>query len=378
MPAHHAEDEHGHVRIAVPGLPAPLRLLHLTDSHIDRGTDLGYEGSAMNFGQNMHNRYEYVTDPAASTGGRTPNHGTSFWRLQDAEGGHERNTGRPIAGSYHEIDSGPGRGQTRPHNVFEAQLQMAKADGADLLVHTGNLVNFPSFRAVYYVWNALENSGIPYMYTSGNHDWCWQDMIGTKPVNDLRQQYCWDLSSECATLFSRTSASSVVSTKQYDPKAWTELVGCVRFLGIDNSTQTVTREQLEFVEAQLAASAGVVEPVVIVLHIPLYTPELRALLDRDVVPPNIDWDSVEVDGALCGDPQHPHASSTESDGSSTVRFIDAVCNSPHVVAVLSGHLQRSHSMPIGNADCVQYITGAGYAGAHRWVDIVPSSDAAKL
>ena len=48
MTVHH-EHEDGHVRIAVPGLVAPLRILHLTDSHIDRGTDLGYEGSAMNF-----------------------------------------------------------------------------------------------------------------------------------------------------------------------------------------------------------------------------------------------------------------------------------------------------------------------------------------
>lgn len=371
MPTQHAEDEHGHVRIAVPGLPGPLRLLHLTDSHIDRGTDLGYEGSAMNFGQHMHSRYEYVPDPAASMGGTTPNRGTSFWRLPDAEDADERNAaGRPVAGSYHEIQSGPASGQVRPYNVFEAQLQMAKADGADLLVHTGNLINFPSFRGIYYVWDALENSGIPYLYTSGNHDWCWQDMIGTKPVNDLRQQYCWELSGECATLFSRTSASSVLSTEQYDPKGWSELVGCVRFIGIDNSTQTVTSEQLEFVEAQLAAAAGVAEPVVIVLHIPLYTPELRALLDRAGVPANIDWDSVEADGALCGDPQHPHAS--------TSRFIDVVCSSPHVVAVLSGHLQRFHSTPIGEHGCVQYITGAGYAGAHRWVDIVPLSNSAKL
>ena len=40
----------------------------------------------------------------------------------------------------------------------------------------------------------------------------------------------------------------------------------------------------------------------IMVHIPLYTPELRAALDEAGLPPNIDWDSVEVNGALCGDP----------------------------------------------------------------------------
>ena len=186
--------------------------------------------------------------------------------------------------------------------MFEAQLHMAKAGGAELLVHTGNLVNFPSFRGIYYAWDTLEKSGIPYLFTSGNHDWCWQDMIGTKPVNDLRMQYCWEDSSECATLFSRVSSSSVLSTEQYDPKAWSEQVGGVLFVGIDNSTQTVTSEQLKFAQTQLATAATAKQPVVLLLHIPLYTPELRAVLDQAAVPPNIDWSSVEVDGALCGDP----------------------------------------------------------------------------
>lgn len=310
MTVHH-EHEHGHVRIAVPGLVAPLRILHLTDSHIDRGTDLGYEGSAMNFGQNMHQQYEYVADPAISEGGRTPNRGTSFWRLQDATEEDERAAGgRPVAGSYHEIDSGPAAGQVRPYNVFEAQLQMAREVGTDLLVHTGNLVNFPSFRGIYYVWDTLEKCGIPYLYTSGSHDWCWQDMIGTKPVNELRLQYCWEESSECATLFSRASDSSLLSSQQYDPKAWSENVGGVRFIGVDNSTQTILGEQVAFLEVQLAAAESMKEPVVVLLHIPLYSPELRAALDQAGVPPNIDWDSVDVDGALCGDPHALQVSSS--------------------------------------------------------------------
>jgi 3',5'-cyclic AMP phosphodiesterase CpdA len=303
MAAEHTEDELGHATIALPGLAAPLRVLHLTDSHIDRGTDLGYEGSAMNFGQNMHQRYEYVPDPAAAEGGVTPNRGTSFWRLQDTAEEIERNAGgQPTAGSYHEIDNGPGSGQVRPHNVFEAQLHMAQEEEADLVVHTGNLVNFPSFRGIYYVWDALEKCGLPYLYTSGSSDWCWQDMIGTKPVQELQQQYCWEESGECATLFSRASESSLLSTEQYDAKAWSEVVGGVRFVGVDNSTQVVTAEQLTFVQEALAAAAAAAESVVIMVHIPLYTPELRAALDEAGLPPNIDWDSVEVNGALCGDP----------------------------------------------------------------------------
>ena len=61
----------------------------------------------------------------------------------------------------------------------------------------------------------------------------------------------------------------------------------------------------------------------------------------------------------------------------TTAFIEAVCSAPHIAAVLSGHVQESHSMPIGSGDCVQYVTAAGYTGAYRWLEFVPSS-AAKL
>ena len=82
----------------------------------------------------------------------------------------------------------------------------------------------------------LEKSGMPYLYTSGCSDWCWQDMVGhtihhlkyrihhfeykihhfkykpqsapltsvddqvgTKPVDLMQEQYCWDEQGECAS-----------------------------------------------------------------------------------------------------------------------------------------------------------------------------------
>ena len=74
--------------------------------------------------------------------------------------------------------------------------------------------------------------------------------------------------------------------------------------------------------------------------------------------------------------------STDSDeiptDASTRSFIDIVCSSPHVVAVLCGHVQQPHSIPIGAADCVQYVTSAGYKGDYRWIDIVPLTNVVKL
>jgi hypothetical protein len=45
------------VIIMLPGLDKSLRVFHLSDSHIDKGTDLGFEGNSMNFGEAMHLEY---------------------------------------------------------------------------------------------------------------------------------------------------------------------------------------------------------------------------------------------------------------------------------------------------------------------------------
>ena len=63
----------------------------MSDSHVDRGTDLGYEGSAMNFGTAMHNRYEHVPDPREGEARAAKKAHTSFWREPDVvgvDGGH--------------------------------------------------------------------------------------------------------------------------------------------------------------------------------------------------------------------------------------------------------------------------------------------------
>ena len=48
------------------------------------------------------------------------------------------------------------------------------AAGAELVAHTGDLVNYPSPRAVSLVRGILTEGGIPgFLYISGNHDWAY-------------------------------------------------------------------------------------------------------------------------------------------------------------------------------------------------------------
>lgn len=206
------------VIIMLPGLDKSLRVFHLSDSHIDKGTDLGFEGNSMNFGEAMH--LEYV------------------------DGKPDRKTGEII----------------KPSAVFEAQVALAKTERADLIVHTGNLLNFPSFRAAYYVQQVLDDAAVPYMYTTGNHDWTWAEMAGAASPNHFRKIYCWAEESTLSPLFlGREPANS------------SKLISGIWFVAIDNSTHYILDEQLAFFQGTAEAAAEAGEPVVLLLHIPLFS-----------------------------------------------------------------------------------------------------------
>ena len=59
-----------------------------------------------------------------------------------------------------------------PGAALGAQLAKSKELGADVVLHTGNLINFPSFRAAYDAHSILEDAGMPYLLTTGNHVRC--------------------------------------------------------------------------------------------------------------------------------------------------------------------------------------------------------------
>ena len=104
---------------------------------------------------------------------------------------------------------------------FEDQVALGVEEGADLILLTGDNLNFPSPRAVAHMVSVLEGSGIPFMYISGNHDW---DMHAQPGPPDERRAG-WQ-SSVLAPLYAGR-----------DPDAWTEVFGGVRLVAIDNSVK---------------------------------------------------------------------------------------------------------------------------------------------
>ena len=121
--------------IAIPGLPKPLRAIHLSDSHTDLGPDA--ESGSLELCEMMYHCY---------------NDGVGF------PGDHNQQLER--------------RGyRLLPLEALAGELEQAADEGVDLVLHTGDLLNFPSPKAGQHAAELLGAGGRPYLFISGNHDW---------------------------------------------------------------------------------------------------------------------------------------------------------------------------------------------------------------
>jgi len=178
----------------------------------------------------------------------------------------------------------------------------------DFFGHVGDLVSFPAEKSVELAAQALKESGLVWLYTAGNHDWYYEGIAGESEA--LR----------------RTWTKRVLSPLYpdgSDPLCQERVVKGVRFLGIDDSTNFVTSDQLEWFRAKVATGS----PLVVLLHIPLWAPGVSA---PDFQVPGM---KVPDDYEFCGVPGKTvprHAAATEA-------FAREVFAAPNVLAVFAGH-----------------------------------------
>ena len=210
--------------VSVPGLTQqPLRVAHISDSHIDLGAD-DASGSA--------ELCRFMSEAYA--------------------GGVKAAATRGVA--------------TEPLAAFEAQVAAAVSAGADLLIHTGDLLNFPSPKAAEHAAAVLEASGIPSLFVAGNHDWQhYPDTMPADSPEDLRAEWC---DRALGSLYA--SDGGTVDHASH----WCVQKGGLRIVAIDNSTNTITDDQLRFFRQSTAEP----RPTVLLVHIPLYSESSMATL----------------------------------------------------------------------------------------------------
>lgn len=224
---------------------------------------------------------------------------------------------------------------------FKDLMQLAKNEQVDMIALVGDIVNYPSATAVEFVRSQVAATGIPFMYTAGNHDWHYEGMSGS--ADALRKEWC---NKRLKPLY--TSPNPLHSSS---------IVGGINMVMIDNSTYQVNDEQLAFYRQQLKKP----EPIALFVHIPLYINSMNM---------------------CCGHPQWGTATDKNfdierrekwdtSNNPATVAFLKQVAETEKLAGVFAGHWHQYYSITHQNIH--QHLTLPGFNGQYRLIQFEPMS-----
>lgn len=217
-------------------------------------------------------------------------------------------------------------------------LQTARESGAELLLMTGDIVDSPSHASLEYVRGLLDACGLPWLYVSGNHDWYFPYQ---QAHEDLRSaQY-----HKIEPLFGGPPRTG-----------WCYEINGLQILGIDNSIYQIENDQLELARAALETGL----PTVLLIHIPLTQPGLRA-------PTIARWRDCILMGETILE-EHRANWAWAPDRPATAEFIRLMQKAPNLVAILCGHVHFAHEEAFGAG--VQLVGAPAFAGGSRVIDFV--------
>lgn len=137
---------------------------------------------------------------------------------------------------------------------FEDVAAYVNSEDVDLLILGGDIVDCPSEANIKLLSEQLQKLTKPYIYVTGNHDW----------------NYSWDYLSEksrntyLASLSAVTGCSMEAEVIQWEG---------IRILAVNSSENRVYPEALRL----LRENAVKDEPLLIVMHVPFSTPDLRRI-----------------------------------------------------------------------------------------------------
>lgn len=238
---------------------------------------------------------------------------THLWQADEREEPYRQYSGR-MAGAYHRTEHFLTKAPTTPMESFEASLQYGLEQKVDLVILGGDIFSYPSEAAIEWAVSRLEASGLPYVYTAGNHDWHYEGMEG--PVATLRQEWS---AKRLQPLY-----------RSDDPLMAYRDVNGVRFIVLDNSTYEIQPEQLNFFRAHTKSGM----PCFLAVHIPLYAPGRPVSFG-------------------CGHPEWGAATDRiyeierrerwrESGHTpTTLAFHEAVFSMPNLLGILAGHIHAA-------------------------------------
>lgn len=268
------------------GLDAPVRLLHVTDSHIC-----------------LANKADAAYDP----------------ELID----HAKQRGDAFGG------------EAQVESYFEQAMDYARREGIPML-HTGDLYDCMTEANFAYMEKAL--ASVDSIYAAGNHDFC--HYVG-RAIEDY--QYKWENL--------RRVQPHVKQNLYFDSR----IIGGVNIVTLDDGYYLFNKGQEEMLRAEAAKGY----PIVLCMHVPLYTPKLAELILEHnpcayvTGAPREMYTKYPNDRRLQQNPDR-----------ATLEMIEYIKSEPMIRLIVAGHVHRNFEEPLDNG-VMQICTEGGYHGYAR-------------
>ena len=279
--------------ILIEGLERDLKILHLTDSHMAEGDERDDPEAA-----------EHVARMRETFQQRTP-------------------------------------GGVSARDVFQQALEKGDQLGVDAAVLTGDITHLPTHAGIEIIQQGLQELGLPYLYTLGNHDW-----------HLSHREWSEATRNEYYPRFHGLTGGN--------PSHQVLELGGVRLITLDNSTYQESAEQVAFLRRELASG----EPCLLFIHIPLWVESLTpAVVEM--------WKAPIVMAAASGWTDETRAKWKVLEASPSTRACFQLLStgtSENLAGIFCGHVHFSLVDEYREGRC-QYVTAPGFSGGYRIIQL---------
>lgn len=184
--------------------------------------------------------------------------------------------------------------------AFEDALRYTEEIGAEALMVTGDCIDYLMNSNLTYVKRKLKELKTQVLYAFGNHECGHYELLPDMEYKERAYEFYDEL------MFG-------------SPAYWVKDYGEFLVVGLDNSTHKISEEQMQFLKEQISEN----RPILLMMHIPLYTEEIVAPIVEK-------WSEEEIVYFTLGNNQDPQ------EVKEFCELVKAPDN--NIAAIFSGHI----------------------------------------